>query len=268
VVPDLATIPGWLDEMDEALLRFFLRTQVETGELGDLAELGVFMGRSAVVLGDYVQPGEAFTVIDLFEQPAANDANRDENLGQYPHLTQREFEGHYLRFHSTLPTVVRGYSQTIPEYAAHGTHRFVHIDASHLYDHVVGDIAAARILLSPTGVVVFDDIRESHTPGVAAAVWGEVATGGLHPLATTDHKLYATWGEPGLWQKRLADWPTDLWERELQSVAGVPLLRLSYPQPSTSPGRRIVTALTPPALMRRIDRLDARRIRRQRPEER
>jgi Methyltransferase domain len=164
-VPDLATIPGWLDGIDEALLRFFLRTQVETGERGDLAELGVFMGRSAVVLGDYVQPGEAFTVVDLFEQAAPDDANRDENRVQYPELTQREFERQYLRFHPTLPTVVRGYSQTITKYAPHGTHRLVHIDASHLYEHVVADIAAAKTLLSPTGIVVFDDIRESHTPG-------------------------------------------------------------------------------------------------------
>jgi Methyltransferase domain len=252
-VPDLATIPGWLDGIDEELLRFFLRSQVEAGELGDLAELGVFMGRSAVVLGDYVQPGEAFTVIDLFEQPATDDANRDENRDQYPDLTQREFERHYLRFHPTLPTVVRGYSQTITDHAGHGTHRLVHIDASHLYEHVVGDIAAAKTLLSPTGVVVFDDIRESHTPGVAAAVWGEVATGGLHPLAITNHKLYATWGEPGLWQKRLADWPTS-WARELQSVAGVPLVRFFDPPPSTSLGRRIVTGLTPPVLLHRIER--------------
>jgi hypothetical protein len=235
-----------------------LRTQVEIGELGDLAELGVFMGRSAVVLGDHVQPGETFTVIDLFEQPAGDEANRDENRDEYPELTQREFERHYLRFHSTLPTVVRGYSQTITEYAAHRTHRLVHIDASHLYEHVLGDIAAAKTLLSPVGIVVFDDIREPHTPGVAAAVWGEVATGGLHPLATTNHKLYATWGEPGLWQKRLAEWHTPF-ARELQSVAGVPLVRFSNPPPSTALGRRVVTGLTPPVLMRRIDQLRARR---------
>jgi predicted O-methyltransferase YrrM len=254
-VPDLATIPGWLDSVDEELLRFFLRTQVELGESGDLAELGVFMGRSAVVLGDYIQPGETFTVIDLFEQPATDDANRDENLAQYPNLTQREFERHYLRFHSALPTVVRGYSQTITEYAPHGTHRLLHIDASHLYEHVLGDIAAAKTLLSPTGIVVFDDIRELHTPGVAAAVWGEVATGGLHPLAMTYNKLYATWGEPGLWQKRLAEWP-DPWAKELQNVAGVPMLRFSYPPPSLR--RRVVVDITPPVLVRWIDRSRAR----------
>ena len=251
-MPDLATIPGWLDGIDEELLRFFLRTQTQTGELGDLAELGVFMGRSAVVLGDYIQPGEAFTVIDLFEQSAADGANRDENREQYPDLTQREFEAHYLRFHSTLPRVVRGYSRTIPEYAAHGTHRLVHIDASHLYEHVIADIAAAKTLLSPTGIVVFDDIRESHTPGVAAAAWGEVATGGLHPLAITYHKLYATWGEPGPWQKRLTDWAHPC-ARELQTVAGVPLMRFFDPPPSASLGRRVLTGLTPPVLMRRID---------------
>jgi hypothetical protein len=255
VVPPLSTIPGWLYQLDEMVMRFFLRTQVATGEVGDVAELGVFMGRSAVVLGDYVQPGETFTVIDLFEQPAFDHANRDENRDQYPELTQREFERHYLRFHSVLPTVIRGYSQTITDHAAHHTHRFVHVDASHLYEHVLGDIAAAKTLLSPTGIVVFDDIREAHTPGVAAAVWGEVATGGLHPLVTTDKKLYATWGEPGLWQKRLADWPAP-WARDLQFVAGLPLLRLSHRPPSA--GFRLIKGLTPPVLVPGLSRLRSR----------
>ena len=84
------------------------------------------------------------------------------------------------------------------EHAAHGTHRFVHIDASHLYEHVVADIAAARTLLKPGGVVVFDDYRAPHTPGVAAAVWRET-TEDLTPFAVTQNKLYATFGEADHW---------------------------------------------------------------------
>jgi hypothetical protein len=182
-MPSLDTIPGWMTALDEALFRFFLSTQVSDGELGDVAELGVYMGKSAVVIGDYVRDDELFTVVDLFEAASVDAANQDENERSYPGFTQRIFEGHYLRFHPTLPKIVRGLSNTIVEHAPHGTHRFVHIDASHLYEHVVGDIAAARMLLGASGIVVFDDIRESHTPGVAAAAWAAVSTGQLKPIA-------------------------------------------------------------------------------------
>jgi hypothetical protein len=75
----------------------------------------------------------------------------------------------------------------------------VHIDASHLYEHVREDIAAARQLLGPDGVVVFGDIRTAHAPGVAAAVWEEVTLGSLNVLVVGEVKLYGTWSDPAKW---------------------------------------------------------------------
>lgn len=168
---------------------------------GDLAELGVFHGASALLIGDFLQEGEAFTVVDLFDATAVSDENSEENRTYYPDLIQETFEKNYLSVHSALPRVVKGPSESIVDHATHGTHRFVHIDASHLYEHVVKDIVAAQTLLKPDGIVVLDDYRAEHTPGVAAAAWHAVLTAGLRPFALSPFKMYATWGDASPWEE-------------------------------------------------------------------
>lgn len=74
------------------------------------------------------------------------------------------------------------------------TCRFVHIDASHLYEHVRDDIGAVREILLPGGLVVLDDFRSEHTPGVSVAVWEAVLNRGLRPICLSTQKLYGTWG--------------------------------------------------------------------------
>ena len=191
-------IPGWFRRMDMELFRLLLDSTEEHLGGGDLAELGAYLGKSAALIGCSLQPGETFTVIDLFSAEAASEDNQSENEEQYAELSQEAFEGYYRTVHDELPVVVRAPSQEIVDHAAHGTHRFVHIDASHLYEHVVADIAAARTLLKPDGVVVFDDYRAPHTPGVGAAIWRET-TKDLTPFAVTQNKLYATFGDADQW---------------------------------------------------------------------
>jgi hypothetical protein len=178
-------------------------------------------------------------------------------------VSQAAFETHYLRFHRELPVVVRGFSQEVVDHATHGSHRFVHIDASHLYDHVVADIEAARVLMRPDGIVAFDDFREAHTPGVAAAAWGAVATLGLHPVLVTEAKLYATWAADATWHPRVLDWArrTGMWDVEVQSIAGCPVVRLaSRAGDPDSRLRRAARAGLPPVVHTGLRRLrDSRR---------
>jgi predicted O-methyltransferase YrrM len=223
-------IPGWFMRMDMEVFNHLLEQTGERLGGGDLAELGVYLGKSAALIGWRRQPGETFTVVDLFEQEASAEENRAENEDQYAELSQEAFEKYYLTVHDTLPVVVRGPSASVVDHAAHGTHRFVHVDASHLYEHVVEDIAAARTLLKPGGVVVFDDFRAPHTPGVAAAVW-QATTQDLRPFAITVNKLYATFDDTQPWLDVLAGWIDEraFWRYEIQQVAGRPLLRVRRP---------------------------------------
>lgn len=197
---DVQSIPGAFMHPDFLMFRALLKGTADAGP-GDLAELGALYGKSAVLIGSHLGDGETFTVVDLCEDEAADEANAVENAGTYPGLTRRTFEENYARVLGRLPSVVQGLSQEVLNNAAHGTHRFVHIDASHLYEHVRVDIKSSRVLLRPEGVVVLDDYRAPHTPGVAAAAWESVLNGGLRPFALSPQKMYATWGNPDPWRE-------------------------------------------------------------------
>lgn len=224
---ELDTIIGAFEPPDPALFRVLLEaTARQLG--GDLAEMGVLYGKSAVLLGDFLGPGETLTVVDLFEDEAGDSDNQRENDDSYPGLTQAAFESNYRRFHGALPTIVRGFSQTLGDHVPHGGHRLVHVDASHLHEHVALDIEVARQLLKPDGVLVLDDFREEHTPGVAAAAWQAVLTSGLKPFLVSPHKMYATWGDPAPWAQAVRGWAEaeGRWF-ETQVVNDAPLLRVT-----------------------------------------
>jgi methyltransferase family protein len=44
--------------------------------------------------------------------------------------------------------------------------RLIHIDGSHLFEIVQQDIKLSKDILKDDGIVIFDDYRSPHTPGV------------------------------------------------------------------------------------------------------
>jgi hypothetical protein len=199
----LEDVPGWFPVLDQMLFDWFLNLQETAGTHGDLLEVGVYMGKSAIFIGRHRQPGEKYTVCDLFEGDAPDDANRAESTKSYSALTRRVFEENYRSFHDELPRVLQGPSSLVASEVAPRSCRFVHIDGSHLYEHVHGDIGAAHDLLLPDGIVVLDDFRSEHTPGVSIAAWEAVLNRGLRPICLSTQKLYGTWGDPEPVQERL-----------------------------------------------------------------
>jgi predicted O-methyltransferase YrrM len=219
----LGDVPGWFSWIDQEMFRWCLRRQQAAQTPGDLLELGVYMGKSAILMGEYRRDGESFTVCDLFGAESTDEANQAELRRSYKTLTRAGFETNYLAFHDELPTVVQAPTGEIREHVPPSSCRFVHVDASHLYEHVDADIEASGSLLRPDGILVCDDYRAHHTPGVAAAVWRRVAaTGGLRAICGTPKKLYATWGDATPVQDELLDWlrtRDDIWH-QVQTVAG------------------------------------------------
>jgi Methyltransferase domain len=199
----LDDVRGWFPPIDQVLFDHLLTGQEDRGEHGDLLELGVFMGKSAIFLGSHLREDESFTVCDLFESDAPDAANNAETTKSYSMLTRAAFEANYLSFHDELPRVLHAPSSVVPDEVTRGSCRFVHVDASHLYEHVYGDIGAARDALRPNGVVVLDDFRSEHTPGVSVAAWEAVLNRGMHPICLSTQKMYATWADPEPFQEAL-----------------------------------------------------------------
>ncbi|MCM2580098.1 class I SAM-dependent methyltransferase [Streptomyces meridianus] len=189
-------VPGWFFPTDVVLFDRILGAQAGEQRRGDLLEMGAYLGKSAIFMGGHLAPGESFTVCDLFGSEAPDGDNDSEVRGSYATLSRRAFETNYLAFRDELPRVLQAPTSAVPGTVADGSCRFVHIDASHLYEHVRADIAAARSALQPDGIVVLDDYRSEHTPGVACATWQAVLEEGLRPVCVSPNKFYGTWGDP------------------------------------------------------------------------
>ena len=201
------SVPGWFADVDATLFIGVDALQRAHGTRGDLLEIGVFYGRSAILLGYLARPGEALVTCDIFEDvQALSDEGQAEHAGIYRSLRREEYEQHYRRFHATLPTIIAAPSSTLDADAWRGRFRIIHIDGGHQYDVVREDIRLARKMLAPGGVVIFDDWCQPHCPGVSMAVWEEYLRGDLIPLALTDAKLYGKWDPSGVSSEALDDW--------------------------------------------------------------
>jgi hypothetical protein len=232
----LDDVPGWFFGQDQALFSWFLERQNRLAIPGDLLELGAYLGKSAILMGQYLVDGQRLTICDLFED-AAQDHDNDHEMRQYRStLTRLAFERNYLAFHPALPSIVHGPTSTISSHVAPASCRFAHVDASHLYEHVEADIGACRAAMRTDAVLVCDDFRAVHTPGVAAAVWSAATAGELHPICLSESKFYGTWGDPGPVQGELIAWLQTFGPQsfETQKIAGRTVVRIANWQPPTA----------------------------------
>ena len=210
---EMAGIPGWFSAIDAWIFTGISQWQHEDGLVGDLLEIGVYKGRSAILLGHLLADSERLVLCDLFDDPSAG----------YDGVTLDEFLATYGRQHARPPVVYQCRSSRLGELESTRAFRMIHVDGSHTYDDVRSDIDLVADLLQGGGIVVFDDYRTLHTPGVAAAVWEAVATRGLRPLCVTHDKMYATWGteRPGTTERIGAMVATIPWvEPRQEAVCG------------------------------------------------
>ncbi len=257
----LSDVPGWLNFVDQMVMKWILEFQSSTSVKGDLIELGVYQGKSAIHIGQFINPGERFIVCDLFDDARSEQSIREDARHAYRTLTQQIFEENYLDFHSDLPLIVQGLSSTIEEHVEANSCRFIHIDASHAYEHVSADAAASQRLLREQGVAVFDDYRTEHTIGTAAAVWESVINNGFNPICVSAMKFYGTWGDPAPYQEmiyqRLAV-RSDLKGDVYKILHGMPLIRvLAVKAPPKAPAKETEILAKLADLQDRVERLEA-----------
>lgn len=231
----LDDIHGWFGSQDLDLFDWFLSRQ---GQPGDLLEMGPYLGRSSVMLGYYVREGEKLIVCDLWGADSGEERNDVENAG-YRRPLREAFEANYARFHSLPPQVLQRPTADLMAHVPETSLRLVHVDASHLYDRVKEDIATAKRLLQPEGILVCDDYRSPHTPGTAAAVWEAVLTSGLRPVCVSQQKFYGTFGDPSPWLRALSANPPTGQSIDSQSVCGQETLLVS---PTSRPGAAALIA--------------------------
>ena len=236
------TCPGGFCQWMPELMMGIDVLQRERGVEGDLVEIGTYKGKSAILLGHLLRASERLVVCDIFEDlQNVGQETLDEAAVWYVGLGRQQFEEQFLRFHRRLPTIWQMKSSSIDSVALAGSCRIVHVDGSHAYEDVRGDIATARTLLGPGGVAVFDDWSTAHVPGVALAIWEEFLRADAHLLCLSPLKAYLTWDQAGLRRDDVEGW-----------VAAQPDLEMSYPH-RLSGGHDVRSIASAPAAPTRPD---------------
>jgi len=168
-----ASIEGMLSPFSMAAMDSLLTFQAERAVRGDMVELGVYRGKSAAILARRLSAGERlhlYDIADYFDREALarTDANLLFNIGSTLDLTR----GHF-----------RDRKRAI---------RFCHIDASHMFEPTMHEMALADYMLADDGILCLDDYTNLNYSQILAATFKYLFTRStnLTMFMVTDEKAY------------------------------------------------------------------------------
>lgn len=159
------SVEGWFFPVDAYLFGLIDEVQRREAIRGNLFEIGVHHGKTAIFLARCRRDPELLGVCDVFGQ---QELNRD-----------RSGEGSlevFLRNMETHP--VRVFAKESARLTAEDTTtecRFVHVDGGHRAEDVVNDLLVAERALLRDGVVALDDAFNPNWPGVSEGFYRFVA---------------------------------------------------------------------------------------------
>jgi len=190
LLKSLIRINGWLKYEDFILMKYFLEKEGQIENSGNLLEIGVYQGKSSLLIGKYRSTTELFEVCDIFDGMTDSE-NLLEISQSYINLSRDIFEKNLVEHLGYLPVIHECKSKDLPDRLMSKSFRFIHLDGSHLYDHVQFDLSlATKLLKDNLSTIVMDDFRAAHTPGVAAVFWESIISKKLVPIVLTESKAY------------------------------------------------------------------------------
>jgi hypothetical protein len=181
------TIEGWFTYDAALLFMAYNELIARQGIAGDVLEIGVHDGLSAIATASLRGPGKRFYAVDLFEQMqeqnvscsgAGNQAIFDQNMRQYYPDT-------------SFMQVIAGPSSALDTMDMGTAFSFCHIDGGHSSQETFHDLTLCHSLLLPGGLVAVDGyFNPEYTgvcEGVAQFMFQQPAT--LRPLAIGYNKI-------------------------------------------------------------------------------
>jgi hypothetical protein len=156
-------VEGWFFPIDAYLFALVDRIQNDEGISGNLFEIGVHHGKTAIFLGRAAAGDEIVGVCDVFGEQQLNvDHSGEGSLAL--------FAGNMLRLGNIAENRVRIFarrSDTLTAVETTSSCRFFHIDGGHRPEDVYADLRTADAALRPDGVVAVDDVFNASWPGVS-----------------------------------------------------------------------------------------------------
>lgn len=147
---------------------------------GDVAEIGVFQGKTLILMAKALNEGERAVAVEIFGTPPGNDAPMRAAL-----------EANLARFGciDACDIIVADSSSFTPDsFRARlggASVRFFSVDGDHARAIVLHDLALAEAVLAPGGVIAADDLFNPWYPGVTEALYDFCRAGreqGAHDL--------------------------------------------------------------------------------------
>ena len=161
-------IDGWCKVEAAAIWDCLLDAQRATGVEGHMLEVGVWHGKTAVLLAMHRGEQESLLLLDKYLQRPAVEASL--SLAGHPENSYLHvIEGDSFGFDA---------SPWVPSPA--GTFRYVHIDGEHSGRAILNDLSVADGLLGDDGIVCLDDFFKTEYPQITQATFAWIAD---HPDA-------------------------------------------------------------------------------------
>jgi hypothetical protein len=150
-------VEGWFFPVDAYLFAFLDEIQKREGIRGNLFEIGVHHGKTALFLARAAAEGETLGVCDVFEQ---QELNRDASGEGSRELFLRNMQGFPVRVFAKESGALTAEDTTT-------RCRFFHIDGGHRAEDVAADLATAERAMLDDGIVAVDDLFNPNWPGVS-----------------------------------------------------------------------------------------------------
>jgi predicted O-methyltransferase YrrM len=186
----LAEVEGWFEPESAELMAALLLHQIEAGQGGGVAEIGVHHGRSFLLLANGLTPGESAVALDVFEQQEQNaDHSGKGDRGRFEQNLERWAPDVEVR-------VVASSSLDVTTESARevfGRPRMFSVDGGHTAEITRHDLELAEASIADGGIVVLDDMLNGHWLGVLTGTATYLLDApGLVPFALSPNKLYLT----------------------------------------------------------------------------
>jgi hypothetical protein len=179
-------VEGWFFPIDAFLFGIIDEIQKREGISGNLFEIGVHHGKTALFLARMAAEGEDVGVCDVFDAQELNvDRSGEGNRAIFErHL--RELGG------SREVRVLAKLSSKLTSSDTTTSCRFFHIDGGHRPEDVMSDLHVAERALLSDGVVAVDDVFNPSWPGVSEGFYKFMQSGAFVPIAIGGNKVLLT----------------------------------------------------------------------------
>jgi hypothetical protein len=146
-------VVGWFYWIDHLIFHQLL-TRTQKHIVGDVAELGIANGKSAIAISNYKRKSDNFYLFDISQEFADSAAANIAVYGTDINLQWR---------------VQDSFTLSSESFSFKNKLRFVHIDGAHEHVPVLKDIMNFSEHVADDGVIVLDDYNDPEYPGVHSA---------------------------------------------------------------------------------------------------